>query len=651
MKKAILTVLTALMLIIPAYAAEGDTAMDQPIQQEPVVVATLEELQAAIDVAEDGDTIYIADTIPVSNTTIETEKHITIMRIDGFYGAIFRIKGGTTLSGFEFVDNSDDDTSSTLIAIIGAAEEVTVKQCNFYCSSNGIVRFIDISGGFAKTSVKIEHCSFYGATAGAISSKKSTEVLIDSCIFNENRNYLPGGAISSSGVLLVKNTTISNCSAPSGGGIFNSGDLTISNCQFKDNTVENFHYGSDVFSTESLVILDNSSESESYYEESTGDKIILPLTDYKETAKLIYLTEEQAAEYFAPEPPQEEKPTQPEPGNDDGGEDTPSGQPQPPQQPGDQTGDNDTTGEEQPPQKPTQPSETNPDDGEQGQPQEPVQPPKDDPTEQPTEPEQPPEGEGKDDPTENPPEAPEQPVEPPKDDTTDTPTTTPDTPQQPQEPADSNNGNNDNYTPPTDYYPIYRPLWPVVTVKPTEDSKPQTQPDNTPAPAKPQLVCNGAVIDTSRTVVLLGYGDGLIHENDPLTRAQLATIIYRLLDDESIAKYSNAELAFVDVAADAWYAPFVQTINGAGIVQGVGGGKYSPESYVTWSQIVTILTRFVEPQEYPLQHIQYQGWAQEAIQTAVANGWIADRADFTPDAIISRGQLEQLINNVLALYR
>lgn len=53
MKKALLIVLMALMLVIPAYAAEGDPATDHPIQQEqePIVVATLEELQAAIEAA------------------------------------------------------------------------------------------------------------------------------------------------------------------------------------------------------------------------------------------------------------------------------------------------------------------------------------------------------------------------------------------------------------------------------------------------------------------------------------------------------------------------------------------------------------------------------------------------------------------------
>ena len=218
--------------------------------------------------------------------------------------------------------------------------------------------------------------------------------------------------------------------------------------------------------------------------------------------------------------------------------------------------------------------------------------------------------------------------------------------QQPQEPADGGN----DYTPPVDYRPSQRPTRPSTSTKPTGDSKPQTQPD-TPAPAKPQLACNGAVIDTSRTVVLLGYGDGLLHENDPLTRAQLATIIYRILDDDSIAKFSNAQVAFTDVAADAWYAPYVRVIQASRIANGVGGGKYDPNGKVTWTQILAILSRFVEQKEYTLQHIQYSGWAQGAIETAVALGWIEDNANFIPDAVIGRGELAQLINDVLALYR
>ena len=242
-------------------------------------------------------------------------------------------------------------------------------------------------------------------------------------------------------------------------------------------------------------------------------------------------------------------------------------------------------------------------------------------------------------------------AQPPVDENDSDPDKLPDTTEQPSEPPQANDGSNNEYTPIGDYRPIYRPLWPVVTVKPTGDNNSQELPGNIPAPTKPQLACNGAVIDASRTVVLFGYGDGLQHENDPLTRAQLATIIYRLLDDDSIALYSNSQLTFTDVAADAWYEPYVSVIQAAGIVNGVGGGRYNPHGFATWEQVITVLTRFVEPREYTLQHIRYSSWAEQAIQTAVALDWIRDSTALTTDAVISRGQMEQLINSVLALYR
>lgn len=65
-------------------------------------------------------------------------------------------------------------------------------------------------------------------------------------------------------------------------------------------------------------------------------------------------------------------------------------------------------------------------------------------------------------------------------------------------------------------------------------------------------------------------------------------------------------------------------------------------SNVTWAQIITVLIRFVEPQEYSLQHIRYSGWADQAIQTAVALGWIEDNAESQPHAAISCGDLVKL---------
>ena len=212
--------------------------------------------------------------------------------------------------------------------------------------------------------------------------------------------------------------------------------------------------------------------------------------------------------------------------------------------------------------------------------------------------------------------------------------------EQPEKPVEDDSNNGDDYTPSRPHKPVQHPSEPDKGIQ-----QPEEEP---PAPA---LVCGDAVIDTSRSVVLAGYGDGQLHEEDPLTRAQLATIVYRLLTDESISYYEKGQPLFVDVSADVWYYQAVTTIGHAGIVSGVGGGQYDPDGLVTWAQAITVLSRFVEQQECELKHIIYTGWARPFIETAVSLGWIEDNHEFVPDALIKRGELVSLFNSVLGLYR
>lgn len=576
MKKAILIVLMALMLVIPAYAAEGDPATDQSIQQEqePVVVATLEELQTAIDVAEDGDTIILSKKIILDNVSLICKKDITIKGIADS-DCFFSISGECELSGLKLFSDCSNLTFALIESGSNKVCNVKINGCQFIRNGNNDVFNSTFLINIFSGNVEFKNCEFLNEESTTLSISSAATVNIENCFFTGTHTLFAGGAINNSGHLTINNTEIVDNSSGLGGAIYNDGSLTISSSIIRRNIGKNEFdvvEGNDIYSRGVLTITDEQSADEGFYEETTGEKLALPLMDYTGIARLTYLTEEEAAEYFPPEQ-------------------SPEGE------------DKDNPAE-------------NPDNTDQDIPQKPEQPP-------------------------------EQPIEPPKDNATDDPADTiPDTPQQPQEPADGGN----DYTPPVDYRPSQRPTRPSTSTKPTGDSKPQTQPD-TPAPAKPQLACNGAVIDTSRTVVLLGYGDGLLHEDDPLTRAQLATIIYRLLDDDSIALYSNAQVAFADVASDAWYAPYVRVIQAAGIVNGVGDSKYDPEGLLTWGQTLTILSRFVEQRECALRYINYHGWAEQAIQTVVANGWIEDRVDFTPDAVISRRELVRLVNSVLELYR
>ncbi len=610
MKKAILIVLMALMLVIPAYAAESgdDLIIDQPIQQEqdkePVVVATLDELQAAIDAAEYGDTIALDATIKMMDgDALITDKHITLVRHDNLNktcGRMIEIYGGGIIRGFSFVENCLM-YSATITTMAEGNGEITIEDCSFKAAGdNSIEHFIKAD---IDDSVTIRGCTFYCGNGYVIYSQRDTNVLIESCTFLKG-NYYAWFMIASYGEMAVE-----HCTFEGGTGYMTAsldGRITVSNCQmntnlFKKRIYPNVCLEAKISGAGIISILDEPIEGEGFYDLFTGEKIELPITELDDLSVLAYMTDEQAAEYFADENHLGWFDVKADERNglfDEDEDDLDKIDPEQPTNPDIDDSNN------------TDDSTDNPDNGDQNN----SQPPQ----------------EGN------------------EDNTTDT---TPQPPEQPQNPSDGDNSGDDNYTPPTDYRPSQRPIWPVVTVRPTGDNKPQDQPNDIPVSVKPQLACNGAVIDTSRTVVLLGYGDGLTHEDDPLTRAQLATIIYRLLDDDAITKYRNAELAFTDVAADAWYAPYVRVIQAAKIVNGVGGGKYDSNGTVTWAQIITILTRFVEPQEYTLQHIQYHGWAVQAIQTAVANGWIKDRADFNPDSVIGRGELTQLINGVLALYR
>lgn len=556
-----------LSMVTSAFAAEGMEGGEQPQESETqttITVGTLEELETAIAAAEDGDTIAISAEITLDGVALETDKDITIVRADTYVsGAYFRMKNGAKLSGFNLTET---EYSKVIITDSSAENPIIIENCHFDGDTETVGIFVDIYAGLSGSSVQINGCTFEGAGNSAIISKNRVNLTVEDCSFSQNKSDLQGGAIRSSAITTLEDCVFTGNSALAGGAVFSDGTLTISNCRFDENSIENEKFGTDVFSMGTLSITDDPQDGVGFYEQSTGEKVVLPLSDFTNIVKLIYLTDEQAAEYFAPEEPDD--PDDTEDNEQNGGEDN-----------------------------------SNPDEPDEGEPE--------NPTETPSEPpEQPDNGDDGDNPA-------EQPIT-------------------PEEPQDKPDDSDDDYEP-----PVYRP------VRPTKPVEPEPQPE--PAPT---MKCNNAVIDTSRSVVLLGYGDGSLHENDPLTRAQLATIVYRLLDDDSIAVYDTGGAAqFKDVAADAWYYRYVQTINRAGIVLGVGEGTYAPNGLVTWAQTITILSRFVEQQDYELQHIQYDGWALDAVQTAVALGWITDSAEFNPDAIISRGQLVDLVNSVLAMYR
>ena len=494
MKRVLSVFLTVAMLLclpVTTFAAEVEES-----QPSACTVHTLDELKAALAAATNGDSIAIADCIVISDETVSSDKAVKIVRSNGFTGNMFVLGNQGGLSGLTIEDMTADFVNTVTVAI--DTENAVIERCSFSGSSANLVMFIVACGN-----ATIADSSFQ--TNGGLTLSipvPAAAVTFRNCTITDFT--LPDGesAISNNGTLTLEQSKVYGNT----GGIVNSGTLTVRASEIHGN-------GNSDITNRGQLNLAESSGDRLLYNAATGEQLSLPLSEYTDTATLLFLTEQEAADRFKPAPAPAPEPT-PEP------------------------------------------------------------------------------------------------------------TPTPD--------------NDDDDTPPVS--------------RPSRPSRPAVSKPKPTAPA-PALVCGNAVLDTSRSVVLQGYGDGLLHLEDSLTRAQMATILYRLLDEKSIAAYETAEAAFTDVPADMWCSRYVSAIAKAGIVVGVGNGSFYPNGKLTWAQILTVLSRFTEPKACALQHIQYDGWAVEAVQTAVALGWIEDSADFDPNAIISRGDFAKLVNGVLALYR
>ena len=93
---------------------------------------------------------------------------------------------------------------------------------------------------------------------------------------------------------------------------------------------------------------------------------------------------------------------------------------------------------------------------------------------------------------------------------------------------------------------------------------------------------------------LVGYEDGTVRPQKAITRAEVATIFFRLLTEDGRDRYLTTENDFSDVAADAWYNTPVSTLAGAGMLSGYEDGSFRPDAAITRAEFAAMALRFLE---------------------------------------------------------
>ena len=150
---------------------------------------------------------------------------------------------------------------------------------------------------------------------------------------------------------------------------------------------------------------------------------------------------------------------------------------------------------------------------------------------------------------------------------------------------------------------------------------------------------------------VIGYPDGKVHPEGNISRAETATIFFRLLKSDIRDGNLTADNDFSDVSDGQWHNKAVSTMAKLGIVKGRRTDSFDPDASITRAEFAAICARFsTKPVENSGSFSDISGhWAENEIERAAAFGWISGYPDgtFRPDARITRAEAMTMINRVL----
>lgn len=176
----------------------------------------------------------------------------------------------------------------------------------------------------------------------------------------------------------------------------------------------------------------------------------------------------------------------------------------------------------------------------------------------------------------------------------------------------------------------------------TSGSGTQEKPDETPPTT---------LNDTDHYAYIVGYEDGTIRPNGHITRAEAATVFFRLLTDKARDANLTDRSPYPDVSAGDWYNKAIATLSRMGILSGYEDGSFRPNATVTRAEFAAMAARFdteAKPVDTPFTDLT-GCWAADEIAKAYGKGWVNGYGDntFRPNGPITRAEAVTLINRVL----
>lgn len=163
---------------------------------------------------------------------------------------------------------------------------------------------------------------------------------------------------------------------------------------------------------------------------------------------------------------------------------------------------------------------------------------------------------------------------------------------------------------------------------------------------KPQKNHNELYKDVGQEMITLGimngYSDGKLHLDNQITRAEFVAMIIRALGYDYLL--GSVENKFTDVSDNYWAKEYIAVANALGYVNGIGGGKFSPDSNVTIVQAQAIILRILGYGNLAQNLGWPNGYSVYGMRTGLSNNVYSYNS--TP---ATRGEVAQMISNALTI--
>ena len=214
--------------------------------------------------------------------------------------------------------------------------------------------------------------------------------------------------------------------------------------------------------------------------------------------------------------------------------------------------------------------------------------------------------------------------------------------------------------------PEERPVTPPTPTEPTAPEAPVTppplierpvDPDTGLIPYDPAIIIDDIVPlaaphlnVTDHYAYLAGYPNGTVRPEGSITRAEVATIFFRLMLTEYRQENWSTENDFPDVASTIWYNNAVSTCVRAGLLSGYPDGTFRPNAPITRAEFAAIAARFLSEEVPGYDYFtDMEGhWARTDVARAVVAGWIkGDGRIFRPDDNLTRAEAVTLVNRMI----